>query len=543
MASSQARRGRPPKPPPPVSGGYRPRIGWLLRINRLFGRDESAAVAAGFGRRFGATCLGRPVDGPTIAHWEAGRRPADQLVLRAYEHLLGLPDRLLVAVADAAQSLDGGPAPRRAAGQGGVAVPRRTEELLYRAVGGEVMDGSEWADLADSLLAMPQIVLFPRDAWARLAERLLGEMIIAESTGYLQRIEALHRLLVHPNGKPAVIRAVGDLIGDGTNQIFVDPLTLLESVSHPDATRHLLRQIVNPTNEHALRGAWCSAAEKIRRGHFSPAELSRLSRQAAELLTGETTHPACRVAAADLLRQAHAPVAPGIARVLRTAAADDDVTRHVLRRGQMAAAETATIVTDRLASHAISRLPRDGFAEDPVLQVLLEEMLFHPQISRRLLAAQFIEATPYRTPVAAALIAELRNRIASSSVGLVCSILQALSTLGDPDARPLVERLVLDTGVPPAVTEAAAWSLGHLRGKSPAAFWAAALARQITIRPAGPSLLARSATRGLVYGLGVSRDTAMLRRLSSDPAGEPAVRVAAAWWLRKPRHVLDSTDR
>jgi hypothetical protein len=121
---------------------------------------------------------------------------------------------------------------------------------------------------------------------------------------------------------------------------------------------------------------------------------------------------------------------------------------------------------------------------------------------------------------------------------LVCSILQALSTLGDPDARPLVEGLVLAAGLPRAVTEAAAWSLGHIRGESPAAFWQAALARQLATSP-----LALSAARGLVYALGVSRNTAMLQRLKSDASGEPAVRSAAAWWLNKPRHVLDSTKR
>ena len=543
MAPSHGRRGRPPQPPPAASDDYRQRIGWLLRINRLYGRDENAAIAATFGRRAGATLFGRLVDGPTITHWEAGRRPVDQLVLRGYEHLLGLPDLQLVAVADAARFMAGGPTLGRGVDPGDAALQRRTEDLLYRAVEGDVMGGGDWAELTGNLLAMPQIVLFPREVWSGLAERLLAEMVISESTGWLQRTEALNRLLLHPSGELAVIRGCADLIGDGANQVFIDPLTLLESAAHPEATSYLLQQIADPTNEHALRGAWYSAAEKIRRGHFSPSELGALSRLAADLLTGDAPHPGCRVAAAELLRQTHANVAPKFAGALRRAAADDAVTRNVLHRGRMASAEAATTVIERLAWHAISRLPRDGPAEDPMLKHLIEEMLFHPQISRRVLAAQFIEATPYRAPVAAALLAELRSGLASAAVELVCAVLQALSALGGPDARPPVEGLVLTTGVPPAVTEAAAWSLGHLRGESPAAFWPAALARQRTTGPARPSPLALSAACGLVYALGISRDLATLRRLSADASHEPAVRAAARWWLNKPRHVLDSTKR
>lgn len=543
MAPSHGRRGRPPKPSPPASDDHRARVGWLLRINRLYGADESVAVAARFARGFQGRCFERPADGPTITHWEAGRRPVDHLVLRRYEHILGLPDRQLVAVADAAHSMAGGPGLRRAVDPGDATVLRRTEDLLYQAAGNEVMGGADWDELTGYLLAMPHIVLFPRDVWPRLAERLLAEMIIAESTGWLQRIEALSRLLKHPNGEAAVIQGCADLIEDGTNQVFIDPLTLLESSAHPEATGHLLRQIANPTNDNALRGAWYSAAEKIGRGHFSQSQLGTLSQLAADLLTGDAPHPGCRLAAAELLRQTRAWATPKVAGALRRAAADDPVTWHVVDRGRMAAAETATTVADRLACHAISRLPRDGLAEDPMLNHLLEEMLFHPQISRRLLAAQFIEATPYRALVAAALIAELRNGLASSHAMLVCSILHALSILGDPDARPLVEGLVLATGLPWAVTEAAAWSLGHIRGESPAAFWPAALGRQLATGRAKPSPLALSATRGLVYALGMSRKTAMLQRLRSDASVEPAVRSAAVWWLNMPRHVLESTKR
>ncbi|MFF5084819.1 hypothetical protein ACFY36_47930 [Actinoplanes sp. NPDC000266] len=542
MAPSQARRRRSPEPTGPVPGGYRVRVGWLLRINRLYGEDESAAVAVQFGRRFSGTCLHRPVDGPTISHWEAGSRPAGHLAIRGYEHLLRLPSRTLVAVADAARSMDDGPAPLDAFDPGEAETEQRTEDLLHRALEGDVLDGGDWTDLTGTLRAMPSVMLFPRATWSRLAERLLDEMIIAESTGWLQRMEALHSLLRHPKGQPAVVHAVGDLVRDSTNQVFVDPLTLLEPADHPEATRHLLRQIADPTNDHAWRGAWCSVAEKIRRDQFSPSELDTLSRQAADLLSGNEPHPGCRVAAAELLRQTRADVASRFAGVLRKAADEDAVTRHVLRRGRMATAEATTVVIGRLAGQAVSRLPRDGQAKDPTLEVLLEEMLFHPQVSRRLLAAQFIEATPYRTLIAGSLVAELRKGAVSSPT-LTCSILQALSTLGDPDARPSVENLVVASGMPPEVAEAAAWSLAHLRGESPAVFWSAALTRYLGNAPAGPSPLSRSAARGLVYGLGISRDTSMLRQVSSNVAAEPAVRAAAAWWLNKPRHVLDSTSR
>jgi hypothetical protein len=536
MAPGHTRRGRPPSSPS-ERDDHRGRIGWLLRVNRLYGRDETASVQADFARRLAGTAYGRGVDGSAITRWEKGGRPVSRQAIRGYEQILGLPGHSLVAVADAAWSLAGESAPRSATGPDDEAVHRRTTELLNRATGGDLMSGADWADLVGNL---PRATFMPGDTWTTVAERLLSEMIISESTGWLQRNEALTGLLRHRDGARPVIRAVADLTNDPTNQVFVDPLTLLETVRDPEATDHLLRQLAAPTNEHALRGAWCAAAEKIRRGHFGPAELEELSRRAAGLLTDVASHPGCRVAATELLRQNRAALNPKVAQVLQRAAAGDAVTRHVLRRGRTEAAEAATTVVDRLARDAAGRMPREGLSDDATLERLIEEMLFHPQISRRLLAAQFVEASPYRRPLAAALQGELR-RVGTAPASLICAVLAALSTLGDHESRRAVQGLVLATGLPAAVTEAAAWALGHMRGESPGAFWAAALELRVPGGRLTPEPLGWSTARGLVYGLGVSRNTAMLRQLSVDRSNDPAVRAAASWWLRTPRHVLDST--
>jgi hypothetical protein len=540
MAPAHARLGRPPSAPSTAPGDHHGRIGWLLRVNRLYGRDETAGVAADFARRLGGTSFGRAVNQSTVTRWEKGERPIPHQGLLGYEEVLDLPGRCLAAVAEAARSIEGAPPPRRPGGPGEDQALRQVEVLVDRAAGGDVMSGGDWTDLTGDLLAMPQVVLVPHRTWTALAERLLSEMIIAESTGWLQRNEALNNLIRQRDGAPAVVRAVTDLTNDRTNQVFVDPLTLLESVAHPEATGHLLRQLARPTNEHALRGAWCSVAEKIRRGHFTPPELEALSRRAAEVLADDAPHPSCRVAAAELLRQYEPGLPPGVVRVLQRAAAHDAVTRHVLRDGRMESAGAAATVVQRLARGAVGGLPRRVLDEDPTFPQLIEEMLFHPQISRRLLAAQFVEASPYREPLAAALLAELRGRrIASSPVSLVCAVLAALSTLGGQAARRVVQEIVLAPGLPSSVTEAAAWSLGHMRGDSPESFWLDAL----DARLGGPAKPASSTARGLVYGVGVSRNTAVLRQVSANSSHDPAVRDAARWWLRTPRHVLDSTGR
>src|SRR5205814_2007286 len=141
--------------------------------------------------------------------------------------------------------------------------------------------------------------------------------------------EALLRLMSHPRAGPAVVAACGSLAADPTNQIVIEPLTILGLTPDADANRHVLTQLARPTNERALRGALLASVDKVARQHFRPAQLRWLARIAVDLLTTDSPAEA-RLLAAALLHQLPATgVEPAHRR--RLLAAGDPVTRSVLR--------------------------------------------------------------------------------------------------------------------------------------------------------------------------------------------------------------------
>src|SRR5215475_1082092 len=192
MTMPRSAHGPLPKPTPlcgPRKGwvGCEDRIGWLLRMNRVYGEDERLAVGVHFARAFRGGCAPRAVDGPQITRWERASQRADRLVVRRYEQLLGLPESSLVAVADAVY--------REARGVPGLSFPdarapdparlrERTYQLLDQATGTDLMSGNDWAELTANLSVLPTLLLYPPRLWASLAERLLAEMIVACATGY-----------------------------------------------------------------------------------------------------------------------------------------------------------------------------------------------------------------------------------------------------------------------------------------------------------------------------------------------------------------------
>ena len=262
------------------------RIAWLLRANRLYGADEKLAVGSRFARAFRGNGYPYPIDRAQVSRWERAAQRPGFAVLRRYEELLGMPSHRLVTLADMLYREARGTAGRSYLNRrpgGTTPEPReRTEQLIDVALGTDPMSGTDWDELTYNLSAMPSVFLYPSTLWNDLVDRLLAEMIIADGMGWMQRSESVHRLLGHPVGEGVVIAACGALAADPGNQVFVDPLTQLCSSPHPDAARRIIGQVVDPTNDHALRAAWWSVAEKVGRGHFAPADLATLARRAID---------------------------------------------------------------------------------------------------------------------------------------------------------------------------------------------------------------------------------------------------------------------
>jgi hypothetical protein len=523
---------------PPGSGpfGCENRVAWLLRTNRLYGTNEGFAVGSRFAKAFPGKGFRRAIDGAQLTRWEKAVQRAGYPVLRRYEELLNLPPHRLVAVADALYRAAAGRPGRslldRALDADSPELRVRTEQLIDQTRGLGEMAGGDWDELTANLLAMPSVFLYPSTIWNEVVDRLVAEMIIADGVSWLQRSEALHRLLGHPIGEPIVVAACAALVADPGNQVFVDPLTQLEASPHPDAAGKIISQILNPTNDHAFRGAWWSVAEKVGRGHFAPDELAVLSRQAIELLITDQQHPACRLAAAELLRQTDYVGSRALAAAVRKIATVDEVSQQVLRSGRVVSREVARAITAKVARLATGMLPREVLGEDPMLLRLLDEMLFHPQISTRSNATFVVGATPYRVPVAQAVALELTNRTILEHPAIAPAMVNAISLLGDDRTHGFLQRLVLATGVPSFVSEAALWVLGHTVGCSDDTFWRKAIGRH---RGHLTSM------RGIIYGLGLTRNLRLLQACRVDTTLPGAARLAAAWWLNIPSRILRST--
>ncbi|MGE5830164.1 MAG: hypothetical protein ACM30G_17650 [Micromonosporaceae bacterium] len=548
-------RGRPPGTKPagiltwtaPAAADVAARVAWLLRVNRLYAGDERWVRLGAFAAAFRGGLYAQGASQSKISRWETGAVRAPYLALRRYEQLLELPECLLVAAADtvyryAAPAASGPPTLDRGDLLApGAATHRALENLIEQAQSNALMSGGQWDELTGRISATPDLVLVPRRTWALLAERVLAEMIIADGVPWLQRFEALNRLLGHPVGQGAAVAALASAAADRTNEGFVETVCALDASRHPDASRHVLRQLVHPTNERAQYGALLACVRKVKYGHFTGHQLRDLVALVGGLLDDPGSFTDARVIAVELLRRLPADLPGGAGQRLRRAVAGDPTLGQVLSAGRLADRETGRIVIDRLVAGATVSLARDlPRFRDEQLPVLVDEMLYDPVLDVRLYASMLIYATPYRSPMAQALGAELARALAVRDLSLISSILGALRFLGGPAQRPLMERLILAAGLPAEVGSTAAQHLGHIGGASDDRFWAAALARhgEGWRRQRDPT--SATTLHGLVYGLGMARNDELLHRVRGDRESPAPVRAAAAWWAGRPALIHNS---
>lgn len=519
-------------------------IAWLLRVSRRYGRNKQLANMTHFAAAFQGGCWPRPVSVSQVSRWETAAVRAGYLVLRRYEELLGLAPNQLVAVADwvyrTASGSAGPPVLSRGLDPADPHVYDRSGQLLELALSGDLMTGADWAELTAHLGVSPMTFLYPATAWRDLAERLISELLIADGLAWLTRSEALRRLMGHPRGLQAVVGACGALIGDSANQVVIEPLTILDLTAHHDANRHVLAQLANPAGERALRGALLASVEKIPRRHFRPTQLGELADVAAELLDVPDLGTAARQLAAEVLRSA-SPGQLDRARSNRLRRATDPVARSILANGQTAAPDISQHVTARILSTASADLPESPYGEtDPILARLTGQLLFSPNQNQRILAGLLIAATPYRDAVGAGLAVELASWRAPGTVPWINATLAALPFLGRPADRVNVEHLILGPGLPSAVTDTAAWTIGHIPGESDRRFWLSAIQihRHVWERNHGASSI--STLQGLTYALGVNHNHGLLAAIQADTRLPAPIRAAAAWWLSIPARTIAS---
>jgi hypothetical protein len=512
-------------------------------VNRLYGGHPSWVAANRFAQAFQGGCWPERTSAYRISRWETAAVRVPHLAVRRYEQLLDVQAGSLVALVDTvyryfAPTVSAPPLLGRRTDVHGADGPGRLEELLEVALSGAPVAGADWDELTARLAAAPRQVIAPRTVWRDLAERLLAEMIIADGVPWMQRHEALHRLLAHPVGQQAAVAACADLAADRTGQVFVETVSVLDGSPHPDAGRHLLAQLVDPTNDRAQYGALLGSIRKLRYGHFTGAQMMRLVPALHDLLADSAPGSKAPALAAELLRRLRDEPRGG-------ARHDPGPDRTPRPQREIGRADGATrAVAARLARATRANLPHDIVPfDDRLLPVLLHEMLFDPVFDVRLYAAMLLAGTPYREPLAAALGSELAVAAAGGPVEWTVAMIEALRVVGTSRQRPVVERLTLADGPPPSVTVAAVQAVGHIGGRSDDRYWRRAIHHHSVRWRQTRATTHASALVGLVYALGIGRNRRMLHVVRQDPTAPAECRAAASWWLNLPAHILDSAVR
>ena len=484
------------------------RIGWLLRVNRRFAGDPALRTGKAFAAAF------RPRDRPALAEsqvtrWESGTTAARRPTIRRYEQLLELPPDSLTTLKDALDRAAGTVTVTPADGD-----PRPLHELLERATGGDAMTGAHWSELTELVQGRPALLLHPPRLWTEVADRLLGELVVAEGSDWLQRQEAMSRLLAHPDAGVHAVDACIGLAEDHRNPAVVEPLSLLDVTAHPDANRHVRATVAAADDGRALYGALLAAIRKIPAGHFGPDELHDLGGSVATLLADRGLP--------DPLR----PLAAEAGRLLTPGGARPAAVRPVHREpGPFAS---------RVAAQAYARmLPVDG-RTDRTLTALVAEALHGATVDDRLLASMCLAATPFREPVAHALLEAVTRELQQHRETGLEPALRALTNLRVADHRPLIGQILTGAQFGENARHAAAWALPHCAGAYPESFWRRVLQVQLEAWQRRPYGLGRAILHGVAYGIGTDHHRALLHDIRDDGRLPGEARSTAAWLLTAP---------
>lgn len=503
-------------------------VGWLLRTNRRLAVNSEFQVARNFARAFRTDA--EPGLAPSqITRWEQGTTTASREVVRRYEQLLEASPQSLVVLADTIRRSE-------AAGPLEVTDGRSDDQrLLYqyldRVLAPGEMAGADWARLTELIAGQPALVLYPPRLWCAIAEQVLSELVVSENNAWLQRQEALSRLLEHPIARSHVVATCVALAEDRSSPAVIEPVSLLDVVAHKDGNRYVLQQIENPSSDRARYAGLLAAVRKVRHGHFTSDEQFWLARVVQQAVAD----PALDAATAPLLSQVAAlldrRMAGQSAFPRRRWVPHSDALTAI---GAVEYPPGAHSVSQRIADLAQCRLADDRHGRDAVLAELVGKALFDANPDVRLTATMLIAATPYRDAVAAALLAQLHSDLSRRVEEIAPSALSTLTTFGVDIHRPLMRTLLIHDGSSADLRHAAAWATPHCAGVYPLHVWRRILAEQHGAWLRRPSATGESILHGIAYGIGTDRHYELLAELRQRGDLPDAVRRTAQWLLSSP---------
>ncbi|MDX2821196.1 helix-turn-helix transcriptional regulator [Streptomyces ipomoeae] len=522
----------------PKTASWSVRAGWLLRAHRIRHQDAAVRTGASFAALLGARGgAPGPVSASTVSRWESGRTPVPYAAVRRYEEVLGLPPYLLLAVIETMARYQGGAAAEAFAADAVTHVcadgrhTRRVDLLLDKILDDEQLTSGEWDELTARLVSGP-VPVSPARVRRAVTERLLEETLVSAGLPWMRRFEALSRLLASPAWAADAVAVCADVGSQTNHAALIEAVCALDGSGHPDAARHVLRQLRDPTNDDSFHGALMSCVRKVQRRHFGPAQSVEVLHVVGDVLRDPSAPPETAELAAVLLPRLPAP--PRYAAVLARAAGRRAETRHVAAHGLLTDPGTARVAVARL----LSRMPvaADPSAVVAVLRDIVDDILHHPVSDVRLYNAMLLRASPYQAPLAAALAAELTVSSTLRSERAV-PILHALRVLGGPQQRAAIARLTIAEGLPAAVVRAAIHALGHIGGRSPEHYWRTVLRRHTDRWALTGAVGGEAELKRLVYAFGMAGELGLLVRLLREEAAAAPARAMSAWWTSLPQHI------
>ncbi|KAA0941147.1 hypothetical protein [Streptomyces apricus] len=520
------------------TASWNARAGWLLKSHRLRHEEPNVRTGASFGSLFGADERDPwVVSASTVSRWENGTVPLPRKAVPRYEKVLGMAPHSLLAVIETVARYQGGHSadafvndisPRR---QENGRNSRNLDVLLDKILDGERMSGDEWDALTAELTSSP-VPIAPARIRRAVTERLLEETLVSSGLPWMRRFEALSRLLADPGWAQDAVAACAD-VGCQKNHVgLIEALCALDGSSHPDAARHVLRQLRAPTNADSFHGALLACVRKVQRRHFDRTQLAGILHVVADLLRDPSAELETLELAALLLPRL--PASQRFAAALNRTAAGRTETRHIITHQLLTDPVTARISVARL----LGRMALD--ADPPrvvaVLRDLLDDVLHHPVSDVRLYSAMLLRASPYRETSAAALAAELTVPATVRSERAV-PVLHALRVVGTSSQRPAVARLTLADGLPSVVLRAAVHALGHIGGRSPEQYWRAVLRYHLDAWARRRTVHGESELKRLVYAFGMAGELELLVRLLREEAVKAPAQAMSMWWTSLPRHI------
>lgn len=523
----------------------RARVAWLLRVVRIHGpRPEYRKLT-----KFAAALKAAGIDGAspsTISRIETGSIAATFEVVRGYEELLGMPAYSMVSILDTtfryrASRFDSKPLLLRRKRDGRTAY-RRFDELVERACSQELMSGAEWDELSIIVTERPDLVVSPRSAWLRLTNRLLTEEILADGVPWMQRFEAVNRMLAHPMIGIDALSMLRATVDDRGVQSLVGTACLFDASAESAAASEVVRHMQEPADDRVFKGVLMACVRKLKYSHFTGSQLQQLSGLvAATLMESTYLDDETLALAVSVLRQMPPQSHGAMSISVLQRMAREQPHFSVLEENRLLGRVGGRVVTERVANYAMARTPTmpEGYI-DHVLPVLIDEMLFDPVFDARLYAAFLIRASPYRAAVAEALSVELRSARWNSNEAWLTAVFEALRILGGQIERNKVEQFVVSPGTPGAIADVAAYALGHIGGTSADTFWQRAVAYHRVAWQRSASQVSGSILDRLVYAIGMSGNTAMLTAIRCDRRMPAQVRATAGWWLSQSRTTLES---